>query len=171
MTDEPRPVSSQSAQPEDTRIARENNLDATDFDEPCDELPMLTLVEIRDSHDDVTEKVLCPEWGGYVYVRNPSGEERNAFERESQRRMGGKGTWEDRVRDLKERLALWFACNEDRSPFFDRSTPHKAQETLAWLRTKNAAPVNRIGDCALRLGGWTEEDVEDLVGNSESAPS
>ena len=169
MSDEPQ--SMQSAQPEDTRIAREENLIAEDFADPVEELTELTVEQIHDAHDERIEKVLCPEWGGFVWVRNPSAVERNAFERESQRRMPRKGTWEDRVRDLKERIVLWFTCHEDRSPFFDRSDPHKVSEMIVWLRTKNAAPVNRIADAGLRLGGWTEADVEELVGNSESAPS
>ena len=169
MTDEPK--STQSAQPEDTRFAREENLVAEDFAAPDEELSELTIEQIRDAHDDVIEKIPCPEWGGFVWVRNPSAVERNAFERESQRRMPRKATWEDRCRDLKERLTLWFTCHEDRSPFFDRSTPHKVSETISWLRTKNAAPVNRIADAVLRLGGWNEKDVEDLVGNFESVPS
>ena len=104
-------------------------------------------------------------------MRNPSAVERNAFERESARRNRGQKNRDDSLRDLKERLVLRFTCYKDRSPFFDCSSPHVIHDTIVMLRGKGAAPVNRIGDVALRLGGWTDEDVEDLVGNSESALS
>ena len=166
MSDEQkRPIARQSSRPEDTRLAREHDLDAEDFAEP-EELEQITADEIRAAEDNVIVRVPVPEWKtksgkpGLVYVRNPAGQERNLFEQESSVRRGQNR--EVNLRDLKERLVVWFACDEDRRPLFDRA---KMKSTLEWLRQKNAAPINRIADTALRLGGWTDQDVEDLVGN------
>lgn len=161
MSDEKTVGAVQSERPEDTRIAREENLTGEDFDEP-EELVMLTSADIAATEDEVLEKVPTPEWknregrGGFVYARNPTGAERNQFEQEGMVRKGRSR--ELNLRDLKERLVVWFACDDERRPLFCR-------EDVKWLRDKNAAPINRIADAALRLGGWTDEDVEDLVGN------
>jgi hypothetical protein len=163
---EQQPMAAQSTRPEDTRLAREEHLDAEDFRDPLEEMKCLTLDLIKDADDATLEPVPCPEWGGKVFVRNPTGEERNAFEQEGMVRRGRNR--EVNLRDLKERLVIWFACDAERRPLFDRD---KLKEQLPWLRKKNAAPINRIADTALRLGGWTDQDVEDMVGNSESGPN
>lgn len=159
----------QSSDPLDTKRARELDaeglLDAAEL-EIEEELPELTAQQIQEADDDVLIKVPCPEWKGAVFVRNPSAEEKNQFEQESMHRRGRSR--EVNLRDLKERLFVWFSCDSQRRPLFDR---RKMDEHLKWLRPKNAAPVNRVADVVLKLGGWDDRDVEDLVGNSDSAPS
>lgn len=165
MTGE-QPKAVQSTRPEDTRIAREENLTADDFEDDGDWGVLLTADVIHDAEDEVLKAVPCPEWGGHVYVRNPTGQERNQFEQEGMVRRGRSR--ELNLRDLKERAVIWFACDKDRRPIFDRT---KMKATLAWLRDKNSAPINRIADVALALGGWTDEDVEAMVKNSGGGPS
>jgi len=168
---EDQPKAQQSTRPEDTRIARENDLVGEDFDEP-EEFELLSVEEIEEAEDQQMLQVPTPEWKtkrgkpGCVYVRNPTGEEKNLFEQEGMIRRGNRR--EVNLRDLKERLVIWFTCDAERRPLFDRT---KLKPTLKWLRTKNAAPINRIADTVLRLGGWTDEDVEDMVGNSEAGPN
>lgn len=167
----------QSTRPEDTHKARELGLDAKDFetDEPEDSV-MLTAGMIQDADDSTLEKVPTPEWGGHVFVRNPTGEEKNQFEQEGMVRRGRNR--EQNLRDLNERLVLWFACDDKRKPLFelpDPSDPKRRRRAmikpLEWLRRKNGAPINRIADMALHLGGWNEKDIEEMVGNSEGGPS
>jgi len=166
-------------QPEDTHKAREVGLDAEDFEDDSgdsDELVMLTAGMIQEAEDSTLERVNTPEWGGYVYVRNPTGEEKNQFEQEGMVRRGRNR--EQNLRDLNERLVLWFTCNTERKPLFalpDPSDPKRRRramlKVLEWLRGKNGAPINRIADMALHLGGWNEKDVEEMVGNSENGQS
>lgn len=170
MTDEPKaaqPGAVQSTRPEDTRMARENDLVEEDFAEP-EPSEMLTPEVIEAADDQVTRRVEVPEWGGHVFVRNPTALEKNKFEQQGMVRRGRDR--EANLNDLKERLVLNFTCYEDRRPFFcpseSRPVPEEhAKKTLAMLRRKNSAPVERIADMALKLGGWTEEDVEQMVGN------
>jgi len=172
MTEEQqKPVGAvQSTRPEDTRVAREANLDAEDFEDVIseDDWECLDAATIREIDDSRLVKVPCPEWPtkngkvGFVFVRNPSGTERNKFEQE--RTVRRKGNREMNLRDLKERLVVWFACDKDRKPIFDR-------DAVKWLRDKNSAPINRIADKALQLGGWTDQDVEDMVKNSKGGPN
>ena len=152
----------QSVKPEDTKRARELDMTAEDFGND-ESLPMLTRDAILAAEDNTLVKVPCPEWGGYVYARNPTGEERNRFEQASMV-VRGRNTREMAMKDLKERLVVQFACDDKRQPIFKH-------EDVATLAAKNAAPINRIGDMILKLGGWTDQDVEDLVGNSDGAQS
>lgn len=183
MSDEERPDevvepagAVQSTRPEDTFVARENHLVAEDFEDEPDESVMLTADMIHDADDSTLERVNTPEWGGFVYVRNPSGLEKNQFEQEG---IKGRGkNREQNMRDVLERLVLWFACDENRKPIFDLPDPSDPMarrramvKPLEWLRKKNGAPINRIADMALRLGGWNEKDVEYMVGNSENGQS
>jgi hypothetical protein len=166
----------QSTRPEDTYKARELGLDAEDFEDDSEDSVMLTAELIQEADDSTLERVETPEWGGHVFVRNPTGEEKNQFEQEGMVRRGRNR--EQNLRDLNERLVLWFACDAERKPLFelpDPSDPKRRRramlKVLEWLRGKNSAPINRIADMALRLGGWNEQDVEDMVGNSENGQS
>ena len=154
----------QSDKPEDTRFAREHELVAVDEDGE-EELAELSLDDIRNCDDDTLEKVPTPEWGGCVYVRNRSGADRNRFEQESARRQGGRRKPRAAaMKDLLERLVVFGACTSKREPLFKSSD-------IEWLREKNAAPIGRIADAVLRLNGWTEADIESMVGNSPSGPN
>lgn len=173
MTDTPKPTAAQPAaaqsmKPEDTRRARENDLSAEDFDEP-EPSPMLSPEAIEAADDEVTRQVEVPEWGGHVFVRNPTAREKNLFEQQGLVRKRNNNR-EANLHDLKERLVINFTCYDDRQPFFCPSEPRPvpmdhARKPLAMLRGKNSAAVERIADVALRLGGWTEDDVEEMVGN------
>lgn len=169
----------QSTRPEDTRMARENDLVAEDF-EPPEESEMLSVEDIEQAEDRVIRRVEVPEWPtrsgrpGHVFVRNPSGLEKNRFEQQGLIRRGRDR--EANLADLKERLVLNFTCHEDGRPLFcpDEARPvpaPKAMKVLAWLREKNSAAIERIADVALSLGGWTQADVETMAKNSEPGPS
>ncbi|HUS40968.1 MAG TPA: hypothetical protein VMX74_16055 [Pirellulales bacterium] len=155
----------QSDRPEDTRFAREHELVAVEEDGEEEELTELSLEDIRDCDDDTLEKVPTPEWGGFVFVRNRSGADRNHFEQESARRQGGRRKPRAAaMKDLLERLVVFGSCTSKREPLF-------SAKDIEWLRDKNAAPIGRIADTVLRLNGWTEGDLENMVGNSPSGPN
>ena len=161
----------QSDKPDDTRFAREHDLEAIETveeDGEEEELAELSLEDIRDCDDDTLEKVPTPEWknkkgrGGFVFVRNRSGADRNHFEQESARRQGGRRKPRAAaMKDLLERLVVFGACTSKREPLL-------SAKDIEWLRGKNAAPIGRIADTVLRLNGWTQGDLENMVGNSPS---
>lgn len=173
----------QSERPEDTVAAREKGLAAEDFEddgeveqdaETTPSRRCLTAQEILDAEDRgfLGNWVPTPEWGGPgagVYVITPSGEDRNRYEQmqKSRKVRRGNRVVEERTMNLDqlhERLMVDFACNEEGERLFTR-------DHLVKLRKKAAAPVARIGSECCRLMGWTEQDIADLVGNSETGQS
>lgn len=170
----------QSERPEDTAAAREQGLSAEDFDreEEAEEASparrCLSAQEILSAEDTnyLDNWVGTPEWGGPgagVYLLTPTGEDREYFEKNQKVRRVKKGK---RIREersinndrFNERLVAYFACDGDGKKLFTRDDVIK-------LRKKASAPVTRIAMEAVRLLGWTEDEVELLVGNSETDPS
>lgn len=170
----------QSENPEDTHKAREEGLTAEDFEDDEEveqDAPArrcLSADEILDAEDRgyLSNWVATPEWGGPgagVYVLTPSGEDRNRYEQmqKSRKVRRGNRVVEERSMNLDalhERLMVDFACDEKGERLFNR-------DHLVKLRKKAAAPVARIGSECCRLMGWTGQDVQDLVGNSETGQS
>ena len=122
-----------------------------------EEAPALSRDAILDANDAGVERVPCPEWGGAVYVRVLRGDERDAFENLCAAQRQGDTI---DVRGLKAQLAVMCACDADGVPLFK---PNDA----AALNKKAARPIDRVFKVAQRLNGLTDQDVEELVKNSE----
>ena len=123
--------------------------------------PALSREAILGAQDGGLEAVPCAEWGGIIYVRVLSGEERDTFENLCATRR--KGDHLD-VRGLKAELAVLCACDADGAPLFKR-------DDARTLNKKAAKPIDRIFKIAQRLNGLTDEDVEELAGNSDGDAS
>ncbi len=110
------------------------------------------------------ERVEVPEWGGHVYVRTLTGDERDQWEAlllGKARKKGGER--EVIMQGARSRLAAMAICDED----------GKSQFTLAdapLLGKLHAAALARVFEVGSRLSGLTEEDIEELVGESEGTP-
>jgi len=123
--------------------------------------------------------VPTPEWmgpGAGVYVLTPSGEDRERYERQQKTRRVQKGRRkverrEMNLDELRERLMVDFTCDENGQRLFNVASKEDTRETIRLLRKKAAAPVGRIGDRVIELMGWSDADLEDMVGNSESGQS
>lgn len=128
----------------------------------------LTAEEILGLEDRKVERVACPEWGGHVFVRSLSGEELDAWEVEQYERSRiEKEEGQDSqamLRNLRARLVSRCASDESGQALF---TPEQAHA----LGKKNGKALKRIFDAARKLNGMTPEDEQELLGNSESAPS
>lgn len=179
----------QSDRPEDTAAAREQGLTAEDFeleevDEETTEEPArrcLTAEEILTAEDrgHLDNWVPTPEWGGPgagVFVQTPSGEDRERYEKLTKTKRQKKGHRTVEVKEmnfdeLRERLTIDFACDESGKLLFPCHNREQHREMIAKLKKKAAAPIGRIGDEVCHLMGWTQQDLDDMVGNSETDPS
>lgn len=122
----------------------------------------LSRDQIRQVNDIQSEVVAVPEWGGDVIVRAMSGTERDRFE---QSNIAGKGKNRDvNLRGYRARLAIWSCVDEQGAFLF-------TEKDEDWLGAKSAAALSRIVDVASRLSGISDQDVEELVGESESGQS
>jgi hypothetical protein len=123
-----------------------------------------TREQIQQADDFQTRQVPVPEWGdgAVVYVRTISSADRIKFEMSLQH--DNERIREKRREQVKEKLIVLCACDADGSPLFQESD-------INWLRGKSARPIERIFEAARVLNGIGEDDVEQLVGNSQEVQS
>ena len=122
---------------------------------------LLSRDDILSAPDILVERVDVPEWGGTVLVMGMSGVERDAFEEES---LVGKGKKREvNLHNLRARLVARSIVDEKRQRIFTESDAEA-------LGKKSAAALQRVFNVAQRMAGLSDEDVEELAKNSESAP-
>lgn len=126
----------------------------------------LSKHEIQQIDDQQVDDVDVPEWGGSVRVRGLTGEERDAYEASliEERKRGGVGVTKKRLRNARARLIVMAAVDDAGDPLF-------TTEDIPWLGQKSARAVDRLAEKARELSGMTEQDEEELLGNSDADPS
>lgn len=122
----------------------------------------LSREQILAAEDLPIESVMVPEWGGEVLVRTLTARQRDEFESSLVLGEGKKAKVD--VINARARLVVATAVDASGNLLF---SPGDAES----LGRKSGAAINRIYEVAARLAGITDKDVEELVGNSESAPS
>ena len=128
-------------------------------------MAVLTRDQILAADDLKTEEVEVPEWGGSVLVRTLTAHERDVFE-DGLIKTKGRGrnqTREMQLEDVRAKLACLTIVDAGGVQIFNRAD-------MLELGKKSAGALNRVWDVASRLSGMTNEDVEELLGNSETAP-
>lgn len=126
----------------------------------------LTRDAILAAQDIQREEVPVPEWKtagvDLVLVQGMNGGERDALEASM---IKGKGkNSQVNLEDLRAKVVARCAIDEDGNRIF-------ADADIPLLAKKSAAALNRVYEVAQRLSGITQEDVEELTKNSETAPS
>lgn len=123
-------------------------------------MPLLTREQIFQVQDLSSEIVAVPEWGGEVRVQALNGTNRDKFEA-AQIEFRGK---ERRVRlfNVRARLAALTIVDDNGNRIF-------TDEDVARLGSKNSAALDRVCTVAQRLSGLSDQDVDDIAKNSESA--
>lgn len=113
--------------------------------------------------DDVQyEDVEVPEWGGKVRVKSLTGKERDGLEASM---IVGKGKNANvNLSNLRAKLVARAVVDENGKRVF-------GDDDIAALGAKSAAALTRVYEVAQRLSGITQEDVDELTKNSETAPS
>lgn len=123
--------------------------------------------------DRVIEAVPVPEWKGpdgnpvTVYIRSVSSDERTDFEKSciKETKYLKKGKVKSKSEFVyKQFVAKLIALTAVRG--LTDTTPLFTESDIAILATKNAKPVSRLFEAAQRLSGFTDEDIEELTGNS-----
>jgi len=129
-----------------------------------DEDGFLTKAGILRAEDIIVEVVEVPEWGGgRVRVKALSGSERDAFESSLVVNKGKKSQYTD-TRNVRAKLAAMTIVDKDMAPMF-------GQADVDRLGKKSSAALDRVFSVAMKLSKITEEDLEELAGNSENGHS
>lgn len=118
--------------------------------------------DVLQANDIKREEVEVPEWGGTLLVQSLRGEERDALEGSM---IEGKGK-NSRVNlnNLRAKLVARSVVDESGSRIF-------TDADIPLLTKKSAAALNRVYEVAQRLSRITQEDVDELTKNSETAQS
>lgn len=113
--------------------------------------------------DDIQrEEVIVPEWGGKVLVQGLTGTERDNLEASMIRGKGKKASVN--LENLRAKVCARCMIDENGTRIF-------SEVDIPQLARKSAAALNRVYEVAQRLSGITEEDVDELTKNSETAQS
>lgn len=108
-----------------------------------------------------TELVTVPEWGGTVLVSELTGKEKDAWEVSMLKRKG-KRDFEPDLANARAKLLV----RALRTP--DGSQRLFADTDIDALGQLGAGPLSRLYEVAQRLSGLTDQDLEELAGNSGS---
>jgi hypothetical protein len=120
------------------------------------------------AEDDIeVEAVDIPEWHRKLWMRGLTGEERDAYE-SSRRQVRNMGTPQQELilinDNMRANLIVKCLVDENRERIFtDRQAPALGQ--------KNGKVLDRLFDVAARLSGLTDEEAEQIEGNSEAVQS
>lgn len=121
----------------------------------------LTKKAILDSEDLPLREVDVPEWGGVVYLRGMTGEERAAYEDETVK-LDHRGQM--REFDVRRfRISMVARCLVDEKG--DRIFTDKE---MAALNKKSGVIIDRLYDIAADLSGVSEEDLTAATENLEN---
>jgi|SRR5205807_2586487 len=101
--------------------------------------------------------VAVPEWGGDVLVQELSAADRDAFEASCVTRKGK--SVEANLVNLRAKLVVRAVVADDGTRIF-------ADADADAVGQLSGAAINRLFEVAQRLTGLTDQDVEELVGNS-----
>ena len=111
--------------------------------------------------DCEVRRVEVPEkWGGEVFVRMLSGDQRDAFEVGSSKRRGK--VVEQNLQNIRARLCAYCLCDAGGAPLFT----HPEQAAIA-LGKKSSAVLDTIFAAAKTLNALNKEDIDELAKNSD----
>ncbi len=118
---------------------------------------LLSRDDILRAEDLSTVTVDVPEWGGVVSVGTLTGSERDRFESEFM--SGAKSA--KRMDNIRAKLCALTIRNEDGTPTFNA-------KDVSELGKKSASALDRVFTVALKHNGFSNDDVEELAGNSKA---
>ncbi|MDP9301843.1 MAG: hypothetical protein M3P43_13275 [Actinomycetota bacterium] len=122
----------------------------------------LTREDILAVSDITTEILEVEDWGGAVRIRGLTGNERDNYEQSIITMRGNKVL--PKFVGARARLVARSVVDESGKLLF-------SEDDVAALGRKSAAALERVYAAARKLSGLTEEDVEELLGNSDGVQS
>ena len=128
-------------------------------------MTLLNFDDIVASQDKEYQDVDVPEWGGTVRIATMSGEDRDRWELSMMQADDSSERGFKLNFDAYSRVRLVAMCLVDDN--FNRIFVTKEQ--IERLSQKSGKVMDMLYDVAQRVNGITDEDIDDLEKNSESA--
>lgn len=122
----------------------------------------LTSEQIKQVDDLERMRVDTPKWGGHVFLRQMAvGEESYWLERFHAFRAGEADVPVEKIKGLREDLAIAFVVDEEGKQLF-------TEDAAEWLCKKHPEGFEAILKAFVKLNGWSKKSHEDLAKNSKS---
>jgi hypothetical protein len=115
---------------------------------------LLTREQILAATDSVIETVSVPEWGGSVGVKTLTGAEKDGWESSRQNKDGSFN-----LNNVRASLVAVATCDADGNKLF-------TLQDVVDLGNKSARALDRVFQAAKKLNGVTDEDLDELEGES-----
>lgn len=116
----------------------------------------LSKDQILAAEDITTDEVAVPEWGGTLRIKALSGTERDRLEAQITDAKSGKVTLDNTV----AKIVAASVVDDDGQRMF-------APNEVKALGEKSARALYRVAEAAKNLSAMSDQDVEELAGNSE----
>jgi hypothetical protein len=116
----------------------------------------LTRDTILECTDLRIEEVQVPEWGGSVFVRELTGNERDQYEASLLTLRGTSASLH--LQNARAKLVVMSAVDEEGKRLFTMTD-------VAALGKKSAAALDRLATVASKLSGLSEADMSQLTAN------
>ena len=128
-------------------------------------MTILNKKQILSADDLQKELIPVPEWGGEVYVRGMSGQERDEFEASIvQMRAGQEAPQALNMKNVRAKLASLTICDETGKRLF-------SENDIGELGKKSASALQRVFEVAQRLSGLGDDAVAELAGEMTANPT
>lgn len=115
---------------------------------------MLSIDDILSANDSEVREIPCPEWGGSVYVRTLTADERDELD----------NLCREEGASARATIASKAMCDEQGNPISVTKAQIKA------LGKKSAGPIERMVDAVLEMNGMRANDLETAGKNSGTTP-
>jgi hypothetical protein len=123
---------------------------------------VLSKDQILNAPDIVYETIDVPEWGGKVKIKSLTGDERDGWEQSIIDMRGNVAA--AKLAGAQARLVALTVVDDDGKCLFDKGDVKRLGE-------KSALSLARVFEASKRLSRLTDEDVNTVLGNSDSVQS
>ena len=120
-------------------------------------MAILNIKQILSADDLESQTMTIPEWGGEVIIRTMTEADRSKIEASVIQQNGSNQSVN--MERYKVKIVVASLVDEEGKRLF-------TQKNIDALRQKSARPINRIVNAAQKLNGISDDDVEELMGNS-----
>jgi len=120
-------------------------------------MAILNIKQILSADDLESQTMTIPEWGGEVIIRTMTEADRSKIEASVIQQNGSNQSVN--MERYKVKIVVASLVDEEGKRLF-------TQKSIDALRQKSARPINRIVNAAQKLNGISDDDVEELMGNS-----
>ena len=123
---------------------------------------LLTRDAILGASDIKTKEVAVPEWGGTVRVRGLTAAQRDVVEAQAVSARGKDVSIN--MAGLRASMAAMAIVDENDKPLFTKAD-------VKALGEKSGTALDRVFEVVTSLSGMSDNDVDELVGNSDADQS